>query len=110
VVPAIDGAALAELIGRLGTPASEFVRSWSEVLGDAEHRHQYFKDALSATSDEDASLDYRLRNQCRRPRVASREQEPLPLETYSQQSAKGVLWQHYWDEWIVVLPIADALL
>lgn len=35
-----------------------FVRSWSEVLGDAEHRHQYLKDALAATSDEDAGLDY----------------------------------------------------
>lgn len=35
-----------------------FVRSWAEVLGDAEHRHQYLKDALAATSDEDAGLDY----------------------------------------------------
>jgi hypothetical protein len=35
-----------------------FVRSWAEVLGDAEHRHQYLKDALAATSDEYAGLDY----------------------------------------------------
>jgi len=35
-----------------------FVRSWAEVLGDAEHRHQYLEDALAATSDEDAGLDY----------------------------------------------------
>jgi hypothetical protein len=35
-----------------------FVRSWAEVLDDAEHRHQYLKDALAATSDEDAGLDY----------------------------------------------------
>lgn len=35
-----------------------FVRSWAEVLGDAEHRHQYLKDALAATSDEDAGLNY----------------------------------------------------
>jgi Histidine kinase-, DNA gyrase B-, and HSP90-like ATPase len=35
-----------------------FVRSWAEVLDDAEHRHQYLKDALAATSDEDAGLEY----------------------------------------------------
>jgi hypothetical protein len=35
-----------------------FVRSWAEVLDDAEHRHQDLKDALAATSDEDAGLDY----------------------------------------------------
>ena len=35
-----------------------FVRSWAEVLDDAEHRHQYLKDALAATSDQDAGLDY----------------------------------------------------
>jgi hypothetical protein len=35
-----------------------FVRSWAEVLGDAEHRHLYLKEALAATSDEDAGLEY----------------------------------------------------
>jgi hypothetical protein len=34
------------------------VRKWSEVLADAEHRHQYIQQALASTSDEEAGLAY----------------------------------------------------
>lgn len=34
------------------------VRSWAEVLGEAEHRHKYIERALAATSDEDSGLTY----------------------------------------------------
>jgi len=34
------------------------VRSWAEVLSEAEHRHQYVQKALAATSDEDAGIGY----------------------------------------------------
>lgn len=34
------------------------VRSWAEVLGEAEHRHKYVEQALDAISDEDSGLTY----------------------------------------------------
>jgi hypothetical protein len=34
------------------------VRSWAEVISDAEHRHQYVQRALAATSDEEAGINY----------------------------------------------------
>ena len=34
------------------------VRSWAEVLGEAEHRHKYIEQALATTSDEDSGLTY----------------------------------------------------
>jgi Histidine kinase-, DNA gyrase B-, and HSP90-like ATPase len=34
------------------------VRSWAEVLGEAEHRHKYIEQALDAISDEDSGLTY----------------------------------------------------
>jgi hypothetical protein len=34
------------------------VRSWAEVLSEAEHRHQYVQQALATTSDEDAGINY----------------------------------------------------
>lgn len=34
------------------------VRSWAEVLGEAEHRHKYIEQALATTPDEDSGLTY----------------------------------------------------
>jgi hypothetical protein len=34
------------------------VRSWAEVLGEAEHRHKYVAQALDAVSDDDSGLTY----------------------------------------------------
>jgi hypothetical protein len=50
------------------------VRSWAEVLGEAEHRHKYVEQALAATSDEDSGLNYLNRvHQDLLPEVAKRE-------------------------------------
>lgn len=34
------------------------VRTWAEVLADAEHRHRYIEQALASTSDEEAGIVY----------------------------------------------------
>jgi len=34
------------------------VRTWAEVLADAEHRHRYIQQSLASNSDEDAGLSY----------------------------------------------------
>lgn len=34
------------------------VRSWAEVIRDAEHRHHYVESAMGASSDEDSGLSY----------------------------------------------------
>jgi hypothetical protein len=34
------------------------IRSWADVLGEAEHRHQYVQQALASTSDEDSGFTY----------------------------------------------------
>jgi hypothetical protein len=50
------------------------VRSWAEVLGEAEHRHKYVEQALAVTSDEDSGLNYLNRvHQDLLPDVAKRE-------------------------------------
>ena len=58
-----------------------FVRSWAEVLDDAEHRHRYLQDALAATSDEDAGLNYLNRvHQDLIPEVVKRRVSSGPQE------------------------------
>jgi hypothetical protein len=50
------------------------VRSWAEVLGEAEHRHRYIERALASTSDEDSGLTYLNRvHRDLLPDVAKRE-------------------------------------
>jgi hypothetical protein len=34
------------------------VRSWAEVISEAEHRHRYVERGLNTTSDEDSGIDY----------------------------------------------------
>jgi len=49
------------------------VRSWAEVLGEAEHRYKYVEQALDAISDEDSGLTYLNRvHQDLLPEVAKR--------------------------------------
>lgn len=64
-----------------------FVRSWAEVLGDAEHRHQYLKDALATTSDEDAGLDYL--NRVHRDLLPVVVKRPVPDESQDEPAGSG---------------------
>jgi hypothetical protein len=53
------------------------VRTWAEVLADAEHRHRYIQRALASTSDEEAGLAYLNRvHQHLLPNIMSRDTGP----------------------------------